>query len=136
MKNIVRLALVAAFLGAVPATAQMSAEVKFDPGNYGTLLSGTIRGDEYFDYRLGASGGQELFAELTVTGTNGDGTIYFNVLPPGSNDAAIYVGSNDTDRTETINLPESGEYIIRVYLLGNDRDTDKTVGYNLDISIQ
>jgi hypothetical protein len=25
---------------------------------------------------------------------------------------------------------------IRLYLMGNDRDTDKTVGYDLDVSIR
>ena len=121
---------------AAQAFAQMSAEVKFEPGNYGAMLSGTITGDEYFDYTLGANAGQELFAELTVVDSNGDGVIYFNVLPPGSTGEAIYIGSNDTDRSATVELPESGDYTIRVYLMGNDRDTGKTVGYNIDVSIQ
>lgn len=33
-------------------------------------------------------------------------------------------------------LTESGAYVIRLYLMGNDRDSDKTVGYNLDVSIK
>ena len=136
MKTAIGLTLVAAFAFAHSATAQMVADVKFAPGNYGTKLNGTIRGDEYFDYRLGANGGQELFVELTVDGTNGDGTAYFNILPPGSDGVAIYNGSTDTDLSETIKLPESGDYTIRVYLMGNDRDTGKTVGYSLDVSIQ
>ena len=118
------------------AQAQMSADVKFAPGNYGTMLSGTIRGNEYFDYKLGAKSGQEMFVELSVSGTNGDGTVYLNILPPGSEGEAIYVGSMDEDRSATIQLPENGEYTIRVYLMGNDRDAGKTVGYNVDLSIQ
>ena len=136
MKKAVITALALANIAMASALAQMSAEVKFEPGNYGTMLSGTISGDEYFDYRLGANGGQELFVELTVDGTNGDGTIYFNVLPPGSTGEAIYIGSNDDDNSTTVDLPESGDYTIRVYLMGNDRDTGKTVGYNVDVSIQ
>ncbi|WP_171132029.1 MULTISPECIES: hypothetical protein [unclassified Ruegeria] len=117
------------------ATAQMKADVKFAPGNFGTMVSGTITGDEYFDYRLGASAGQEMFAELQVSDTNGNGVIYFNILPPGSDGEAIYIGSINGN-TARVDLPESGDYTIRVYLMGNDRDTGKTVGYNLDLSIQ
>ncbi|WP_170772766.1 hypothetical protein [Ruegeria lacuscaerulensis] len=118
-----------------PASAQSVAEVKFQPGNYGTMVSGTITGNEYFDYLLGAQAGQEMFAELNVSDTNGNGVIYFNILPPGSEGEAIYIGSID-DNTARINLPQNGNYTIRVYLMGNDRDTGKTVGYNLDLSIQ
>ncbi|WP_171101551.1 MULTISPECIES: hypothetical protein [unclassified Ruegeria] len=117
------------------ATAQMKADVKFAPGNFGTMVSGTITGDEYFDYSLGASAGQEMFAELQVSDTNGNGVIYFNILPPGSDGEAIYIGSINGN-TARVDLPESGDYTIRVYLMGNDRDTGKTVGYNLDLSIQ
>lgn len=130
-------ALAAVLIAAValPASAQMTAEVKFQPGNFGTMVSGTITGNEYFDYVLGAKGGQELFAELQVSDTNSDGVAYFNILPPGSDGIAIYNGSV-IGNTARITLPEDGDYTIRVYLMGNDRDTGKTVGYNLDLSIQ
>ncbi len=133
-----KILLAASFLAfaAAPALAQMTADVKFQPGNYGTMVSGTIKGDEYFDYKLGAKAGQEMFVELKVDGTNGDGTAYFNILPPGSDGVAIYNGSTSADGTAKIQLPEDGTYTIRVYLMGNDRDTGKTVGYNVDISIQ
>ena len=117
------------------ASAQMTSEVQFQPGNYGTMVSGTVTGDEYFDYQLGAKTGQELFADLHVSDTNGNGVIYFNILPPGSDGVAIYNGSIDGN-TARITLPQDGAYTIRVYLMGNDRDTGKTVGYNLDLSIQ
>ena len=118
-----------------PATAQLAADVKFQKGNYGTMLNGVVRGDEYFDHRLGASAGQKLFAELTVVDSNGDGTIYFNILPPGSDGEAIYIGSINGD-SALIELPSDGTYTIRVYLMGNDESSGKTVGYNLDVSIQ
>jgi len=117
------------------ASAQNMAEVKFEPGNFGTMVSGTITGDEYFDYSLGAKAGQEMLAELQVSDTNGNGVIYFNILPPDSDGVAIYNGSINGN-TARIDLPEDGDYTIRVYLMGNDRDAGKTVGYNLDLSIQ
>lgn len=127
-------------LGAFPfagrVSAQMSSDVQFKPGNYGTMVSGTINGKEYYDYKLRANKGQKLFAELSVTGTNGNGSAYFNILPPGSDGAAIYVGSSAPDKTANVTLPASGVYTIRVYLMGNDKDAGKTVGYNIDLSIQ
>ncbi|WP_171124247.1 MULTISPECIES: hypothetical protein [unclassified Ruegeria] len=130
------LALTLACIGfATSASAQSVADVKFETGNYGTMVNGTVTGNEYFDYRLGAKAGQELFAELQVSDTNGYGVIYFNILPPGSDGAAIYNGSINGN-TARVELPEDGDYTIRVYLMGNDRDSDKTVGYNLELSIQ
>ena len=134
-KALLAAALLTAFATG-PSLAQMAADVKFKSGNYGTTVSGTIVGDEYFDYRLGAKRGQEMFVELKVDGTNGNGSAYFNILPPGSDGVAIYNGSTSADGTARIELPEDGTYTIRVYLMGNDRDTGKTVGYNVDISIQ
>jgi hypothetical protein len=123
-------------IGLEPALAQRSSQVQFKPGNYGTMVSGTITGREYIDYKLTARKGQKLFAELTVSGTNGSGTAYFNILPPGSKGEAIYIGQTDTDRSALVKLPANGTYTIRVYLMGNDKDAGKTVGFNLDLSIQ
>jgi hypothetical protein len=61
---------------------------------------------------------------------------FFNSLPPGSKGVAIYLGHNDDDNSALVKLPASGTYTVRVYLMGNDRDAGKTVGYNLDFSIQ
>lgn len=119
----------------VAGFAQAVSDVKFEAGNYGAMVSGSIIGNEYIDYRLGANAGQKMFAELTVAGTNGSGTIYFNILPPGSQDVAIYNSSIDGNSTQ-VTLPEKGTYTIRVYHMGNDADTGKTTGFNLDLSIQ
>jgi len=118
-----------------PASAQMSADVQFERGNFGTMVSGTITGDDYFDYKLRAKGGQEIFAELNVIDTNGNGSINFNILPPGSTNEALYNGSVEGN-SALVDLPSDGVYTIRVYLMGNDRDTGATVGYNIDLSIQ
>ena len=132
LRKLVIAALIAAPLA---ASAQMVADVQFEKGNYGTMVSGAIVGDEYFDYRLGAKSGQKMFVELTVVDSNGDGSVYFNILPPGSDGVAIYNSSMDGNST-TVDLPEDGVYTIRVYHMGNDEDTGKTSGYNIDLSIQ
>ncbi len=118
-----------------PSNAQAVSDVKFEKGNYGATINGTVIGKDYVDYRLGAKAGQKLFVELGVDGTNGDGSANFNILPPGSVDVAIYNSSIDGNST-TVDLPTDGTYTIRVYLMGNDADTGKTVGYHVDVSIQ
>ena len=132
-----RLAMIPAVVAllAVSALAQERSNVSFAPGNFGTMVSGTITGEEYHDYVVGASAGQEMFVELTVTDSNGAGTAFFNVLPPGSDNVAIY-NSAGLGNSTTVALPESGDYTIRVYQLGDDADTGKTKGFNIDLSIQ
>ncbi len=117
------------------AAAQMAAEVRFRAGDYGTMVSGQVTGHDYYDFRLGARSGQKMFVELTVTRTNGSGTVYFNILPPGSDGVAIYNGSTSGNST-TVALPDSGTYTIRVYQMGNDKDAGKTSAFNVDLSIQ
>ena len=118
-----------------PASAQMSADVNFESGNYGTTVNGTVTGNEFFDYRLVARAGQEMYAELTVVDSNGSGTIYFNILPPRSDGVALYNGSIDGNSAR-VTLPDTGTYTIRVYQMGNDADSGATTGYSLDLSIQ
>jgi hypothetical protein len=133
--NRILVSLLLALAVAAPALAQLKSNVQFEPGNYGTMVNGTVTGQEYIDYMLGAQGGQEMFVELTVTDSNGNGTVYFNILPPGSSGEAIYVGSMDGNST-TVTLPSDGDYTIRVYQMGNDADTGKTSGFRIDLSIQ
>jgi hypothetical protein len=71
-----------------------------------------------------------------VSDTNGNGSAFFNILPPGSKWQTIYVGHTDNDKSALVKLPANGVYTIRVYLMGNDKDAGKTVGFNLDLSIQ
>ena len=129
------LALSMATVLALPALAQTQEEVRFQAGDFGTNVGGSITGQGYQDYLLGANAGQEMFAEMTVTGSTGNGTAYFNILPPGSNGVAIYNGSMDGNTT-TVELPKSGEYTIRIYHMGNDADSGATTDYRLDLSIQ
>ena len=119
----------------LPAAAQMSSPIHFATGADHAVLSGTIAGHEYHDYVLRARAGQTMAVKLTVTGTNGDGGAFFNILPPGSSGAAIFNGSTSADGSGRVKLPEDGDYRVRVYLMGNDKDTGKTVGYSVRVSI-
>ena len=118
-----------------PVWAQETSTVTFRAGDFGTMVTGTVTGRQYRDYRLGARAGQEMALSLAVASTDGNGSAYFNLLPPGSDDVAIYNSSSEGNDA-VVPLPETGDYTIRVYLMGNDRDTERRVDFNLDLSIQ
>ena len=122
-------------LVAGPALAQDSVPIQFAPGTSSAEINGTIIGDEYIDYVLGARVSQTMVVSLAVTGTNGNGSANFNILPAGQDYPALFVGSNDGDRAEIV-LPESGDWAIRTYLMGNDRDTGKSVSYSINVFIE
>lgn len=129
------LAALLAFGLSLPAAAQTSSPIQFAKGADHAVLSGTIVGHEYHDYVLRARAGQTMAVKLTVTGTNGDGSAFFNILPPGSDGVAIFNGSTSADGSGRVKLPENGDYRVRVYLMGNDKDAGKTVGYSVRVSI-
>ncbi len=126
--------LIAVGGGTSPALAQDSVRIQFAPGATSTTINGTIIGNEYIDYVLGARAGQTMVVSLAVTGTNGNGSAFFNIVPAGQDFPALFNGSNAGRRAE-VTLPESGDWAIRVYLMGNDADTGRTVGYSIDVYI-
>ena len=124
----------AALLAAAHALAQERVDIRFRPGATDAEINGTIVGREYIDYVLTARAGQTMVVSLTVTGTNGTGSAYFNILPAGRDYPALFVGSNEGRRAE-VTLPSDGAWAIRVYLMGNDRDAGRTVGYSINVYI-
>jgi hypothetical protein len=115
--------------------AQDRVDIRFKPGATSTTINGAVRGNEYIDYVVNARGGQTMVVSLAVTGTNGQGSAYFNILPAGKDYGGPYTGSNDDDNRAEITVPHDGDWAIRVYLMGNDRDAGKTVGYSIDVYI-
>jgi len=119
----------------VPAMAQQSSRIQFERGNDNAAAQGSITGREYRDYVLRAGAGQSMSAALSVESTNGHGSAYFNILPPDSDNVAIFNSSRSDNNYGSVTLPEDGDYRIRVYLMGNDRDAGKTVSYTLSVTI-
>ncbi|WP_026072240.1 hypothetical protein [Nodosilinea nodulosa] len=113
---------------AAPSLAQAHTVVHFSPGNDNAYMSSSIVGDQYHDYILGARTGQTMTVSLIT-----DGTAYFNILAPGSS-RALY-NSSMSGNDGTVTLPRSGDYTVRVYLMGNDRDSNRTVPYELSVAI-
>ncbi|MCA8879314.1 MAG: hypothetical protein KDA73_04985 [Rhodobacteraceae bacterium] len=130
------LAVAATSVSVSPGTvaAQSRTAIHFEHGNDNGAARGAITGKEYADYVLGAQKGQTMSVAIAIDSTDGDGTIYFNILPPESDNVAIFNGSTSGD-FGSIKLPQSGDYTIRVYLMGNDADTRKTVHYTLSMTI-
>jgi hypothetical protein len=104
--------------------------VQFKPGTSQTTLKGHLRGDGDVDYLLGAKAGQRMTVELHTDNPQN----YFNILPPGSDDAAIFVGSSSGNRFDGI-LPDSGDYRVRVYLMRAAARRDEQSHYSLSIHI-
>lgn len=100
------------------------------------MVSGTITGSEYIHDKLNARQGQQVVAEIAVSGTHGQGSVYFTILPPGSTGEAMYICPMNSDTSALVTLPANGTYAIRVYLMGNNKDAGMTVDFNLDLSIQ
>lgn len=104
-------------------------EIRFEPGKDRAKVEGSVTGGHVRDYRLVAKAGQKM----TVRAKAGTPSLYFNVLAP-EKDAAIFVGSRDGERFEGA-LPADGAYRVRVYLMGNARDTGAKVDYTLSVKI-
>ncbi|MDM0044447.1 hypothetical protein QTH91_08155 [Variovorax dokdonensis] len=91
-----------------------SSQLVFKKGSSGTSVVGTLRGRsiETRDYVLAAKAGQIMTVSLATTSSSTS----FNVLPPGSSGEAIFVGELTGQRAWTGELPDDGNYVIRVYL--------------------
>ena len=104
--------------------------VRFKAGTSQTTLKGHLRGDGDMDYLLGAKAGQQMTVELHSDNPQN----YFNILPPGSSDEALFVGSSSGNRFEGT-LPDSGDYRVRVYLMRAAARRDESANYRVDIHI-
>lgn len=116
---------------ALPALAQVHDQtVHFAPGASGATIKGKVTGDESFRYRLGARAGQKLSVQLD----SGNGSLYFNIIAPGA-DEALYNGSIEGNGT-TVTLPASGNYVIDVYLMRNAARRGEAAAYTLTLYVQ
>jgi hypothetical protein len=115
---------------AAPALSQSRDRVQFSAGNDNAAVQSTVTGGAYRDYLLGARAGQTMGVSLVT-----DGSAYFNILPPGSTGEAIYNSSIDGNDATGIRLPASGDYTIRVYLMGADDSERRSVPFTLSMTI-
>lgn len=121
-------------VAAVPATSSASAIesklLQFAKGASAATVKGSLAGDRTIDYALRAKAGQTMKVSLRTS----HGANYFNVLPPGSDDVAIFVGSTSGNEFSGT-LPADGEYKIRVYLMRSAARRKEKATYTLTVGI-
>jgi hypothetical protein len=131
MKRFLVVPLLATLAMTSPLLAQESHRVQFESGNDNASADGSVTGSGYVDYLLGAKAGQTMAVSISSE----NGMPYFNILPPGSSGEAIYNSSSNGNDATGIKLTADGEYIIRVYLMGNEADQSKAIQYILSMAI-
>ena len=104
--------------------------VHFKKGASSATLTGHLTGDQTIDYVLGAKAGQVM----SVTMTTSNDASYFNVLPPGSNDEAIFIGSTEGNEFGGT-LSQSGDYKVRVYLMRSAARNHEKADFTLQVAI-
>jgi hypothetical protein len=104
--------------------------VQFAKGTSSATIKGSLKGDQTIDYTLRARAGQTMSVKLATS----KGANYFNVLPPGSNDEALFVGSSGGNEW-TGTLTADGDYKLRVYLMRSAARRGETANYTLTVGI-
>ncbi len=107
-----------------------SERVQFAPGANSATIESTITGDGTVDFVLGARQGQAM--NLSMASDNPFN--YFNILPPGGTEAALFNGSTSGNQYEGT-LPATGDYRVRVYLMGEAARRGETANYRLEMII-
>lgn len=122
--------LVVADVGPQTAVAQeRNTRVEFGRGQSSTVIRGTVRGYEGANYRVNVRGGQRL----AVTMDSSNGSNYFNILGPGGGDA-LFNGSISGDFADII-VPDSGDYVVQVYLMRNAARRNEQARFTLRIEV-
>ncbi len=93
------------------------------------VIKGRVKGYADVDYLVPAGAGQTITVSLKRSNLSN----YFNVLPPGSKDVAMYAGQTGKDFKGL--LPADGDYTIRVYLVRAAARRNESSNYTLTISV-
>lgn len=124
-------AVIAACVSPVLARDEFRTErVQFKAGTSGATVKGKIKGYETVDYVLEAGKGQNMNVSMATDNLSS----YFNILPPGENEAAMFIGSTSGNQFEGT-LPASGDYKIRVYMMRNAARQDEMANYRLEMIV-
>lgn len=95
-----------------------------------TFVRDRISGHRYIDYQLSAAAGQTL--QLHLGSSNRAN--YFNLLPPGSLDAAMAIGELNNNHLSVL-LPDDGIYTIRVFLQRAAARRDESSRFTLSLAL-
>lgn len=114
---------------AAPQAAPHIENVTITPGGPALHLHGTLKGYAYADYLLCARQGQQMTVSLRASNSS----TYFNVLPPGEQEA-LFNGAVSGDRFHGL-LPQDGVYTVRVYLMRNAARRNAVTRYRLALEL-
>ena len=121
-------------MGAAPLAAEDAErsvrQVRFAAGTSATTLKDSVQGRKYVDYQLRAGAGQVLKVSMKA----GSGSGAFNVLPPESRDAAMFIEGGGARAFEG-RLPADGVYTVRVYLTRAAARRNESASYTLSIGV-
>lgn len=134
MKVLRRLSM-AFVLGAAAASVHATDAIDIRPlhfaeGASSAAVKGSLKGRKVIDYSLRAKAGQTMHVALKT----GNASNHFNVLPPGSQDVAIFIGSMSGHQWSGT-LPADGDYTIRVYLMRSAARRHERADYTLTVGI-
>lgn len=104
--------------------------VEFAKGASSAQVRGTVRGDRSIDHTVVARAGQTMSVELRSS----NGSLYFNISPPGSADASMFIGNLQGAEAKVM-LPADGTYVARVYLMRNAARRNESAAYTLDVTV-
>ena len=128
---IAALALSVAVLADDGPTVPHKERVAFAKGASSATIKGTLKGGADVDFLVRAAAGQTL--QVKLQGTNPQNE--FNVLPPGSADAAMFVSNMTGARSWSGVLPADGDYAIRVYLMRPAARRNESSNYTLTVAV-
>lgn len=102
--------------------------VEFADGDKAITIEDSIKGYESIDYVLKLAAGQPLNVSMATQHTS----TYFNLIAPGEEDVAFFIGSTEGNQFEgTTEL--AGDYRIRVYMMRSAARREETADYRLEI---
>jgi len=122
-------AAMAVFAAAPEADRRVEA-VQFAKDSSKAAIDGTLKGDQYVDYKVRGGAGQTLVVALKASNLQN----YFNIHSPG-NEAAMFIGSTSGNQFKRI-LPNDGEYMVRVYLMRAAARRNESSTYALNIALE
>ena len=117
----------------VMADGTKTERVEFERGTSGATIKGTITGRETMHYMIGAKAGQVMDVKLATKSTS----TYFNIFAPGKipgEAEAMFIGDTSGDHFNG-KLPDSGDYLIQVYLYRNAARKGEKASFNLKVEI-
>jgi hypothetical protein len=138
--NTMTVRTLAAFAALVLAGSVMAADgpppprkerVTFSKGASSATIKGTAKGGADVDYVVRAAAGQTLDVKLQATNPQN----YFNVLPPGSANVAMYASNMTGEPSWSGVLPADGDYAIRVYLMRPAARRNESSKYTLTVAV-